>query len=662
MRVATHLLVLVMITIIGLTGCRKEDEFKPIEPAIPDPIALRFFHAIPGAGEVSISIDGATVGGNLAYNTASGVQQYPVGKKNIQVSLGGTVIINDSLDLSSEQGGNRYTAFVVRSTADSASSPRLLVLSDNPTLASGTGNTFVRIVHLSRNAPRLDVTPVGNVQIVNSLGYGQESPWVRLPAGNYYLQALVAGTETIALGIPNVALQNNKVYTFVATGVIGSAGTPLNFQQLVADADGATAVPIEDAQGRAMVVQTYSDANYEIFIDNNRRDSIGGNANTGYEVAPVGTRSIKLRALRANNVRDSIQLSQSFSANQAQTLFITKGINNRDTVVSLTDDLSNPTGSRARIRFVHLSRVIPTVDSITLLNQSALVRNLAFTGNQSTNVDAGTRSLGIYAGGNPAPALIVTGTFMSGKIYTVYVRGAVDTANSPAAVGVSVGVIVNNDDITATTTVVPPRGTRLTVVHATPGIGTIGVSASSQTISGALQFATVTQYVAQTSGESPISVSSPTASFPTLSLGTANFLANRSYTVLISGNVGNVGQPVIRRAVAALDTTVLPAAGNAFLRFGNMIPNIAASRVVNNTNTTVIPNVSSTNISAYTTVPTGTALRFINNADGRAIPMSTAADTIWTVPATGARVYTVILTGTVANDSATIRRVLVQNR
>jgi hypothetical protein len=96
------------------------------------------------------------------------------------------------------------------------------VLSDNLTLPA-SGQAHVRFVHLSPDAPNVDIVNVTgslNTVLIADRAYKSATDFIPLPAGTYDLEVRVAGTSTTALSLPGVTLQAGKILTVFAKGFL----------------------------------------------------------------------------------------------------------------------------------------------------------------------------------------------------------------------------------------------------------------------------------------------------------------------------------------------------------------------------------------------------------------------------------------------------------
>ena len=186
--------------------------------ATPDtqPISqVRVVHALAGAPPVDVFVDGARVVAALAFGGATPYINLPAGPHEFAMVPAGAVppaaLITSALDLAP---GQPYTLMA------SGAPPAPLVLLD-ARFASIGGPARVRFVHASPNAPPVDVSMVSGALLFSNVPFGEATPYIDVPAGTDTLELRLAGTETVALVIPDVVLAVGTVYTFAAIGVVG---------------------------------------------------------------------------------------------------------------------------------------------------------------------------------------------------------------------------------------------------------------------------------------------------------------------------------------------------------------------------------------------------------------------------------------------------------
>lgn len=187
-------------------------------PAFADDGAqVRVMHASPDAPAVDVCVNGAAAFKDLAFPKATEYAKLPAGSYDVAVygagsNCTGTAVI-DAKGLTLD--AKPYTVLAIGKLAEI----KPLVLVDN--LAKpAAGKAHVRFVHASPDTPAVDITTKDGTKIFPSVAFGQATEFTPVPAGTYDLQARVAGTDTVGLDVPGVTLQDGKIYTVVATGLL----------------------------------------------------------------------------------------------------------------------------------------------------------------------------------------------------------------------------------------------------------------------------------------------------------------------------------------------------------------------------------------------------------------------------------------------------------
>lgn len=108
------------------------------------------------------------------------------------------------------------------------------MLTDDLT-APASGKAHVRFVHLSPNAPAVDVAVTGGAVVFGNKSFKDYTAFTPLDAGTYNLEVRVAGTSTVALPLPGITLQAGKIYTVFAKGFLGGTGSQALGAQIIAN-------------------------------------------------------------------------------------------------------------------------------------------------------------------------------------------------------------------------------------------------------------------------------------------------------------------------------------------------------------------------------------------------------------------------------------------
>lgn len=199
--------VLALLTTMVFSACDDDD----------DPVQGRVLvvHASPDAPSVDLLVDDTKVNSSaLAFPNNTGYLNVEAGDRNFKVNAAGTSnsVINANAMV---EPNTNYSLFAINRLSNIE--PLLIV--DDLT-APASGKAHVRLVHLSPDAPAVDVTLTDGTVIFGNISFKSGTAFTPLDAGTYNLQARVAGTSTVALEIPNVTLQAGKIYTVFARGFL----------------------------------------------------------------------------------------------------------------------------------------------------------------------------------------------------------------------------------------------------------------------------------------------------------------------------------------------------------------------------------------------------------------------------------------------------------
>lgn len=177
-------------------------------------------HASPDAPGVDLLIDDVKVNTQpLTYPGNTGYLEAESGMRNIKINVAGTSnsVINGNLDVEADQ---YYSVFAVDEVAEITA----LVLVDDLT-PPAAGKAHVRFVHLSPDAPAVDIALTGGAVVFPNVAFKGFTAFTPLNAGvAYNLEVRVAGTSTVALVLPPVTLQAGKIYTVFAKGFLAGTG------------------------------------------------------------------------------------------------------------------------------------------------------------------------------------------------------------------------------------------------------------------------------------------------------------------------------------------------------------------------------------------------------------------------------------------------------
>lgn len=176
-------------------------------------------HASPDAPLVDILVDNAVAVEDVDFLDNTDYLSLTSGTRNVKLNVAGTATTAFNADVPLS-GNKNYSVFAI----DSVSKLSALVLEDDLT-APAAGKAHVRFVHLSPNAPAVDIAVTGGSVVYSDYSFKEASPFTPLAAGTYNLEVRLAGTSTVVLPLPNISLANGMIYTVFARGFVGGTGT-----------------------------------------------------------------------------------------------------------------------------------------------------------------------------------------------------------------------------------------------------------------------------------------------------------------------------------------------------------------------------------------------------------------------------------------------------
>lgn len=208
---------------------------------------VRVLHASPDAPAVDVYLDDVKVAAltNVPFGTISGYLDVPAGDHNVKVYATGTTtgaVIDANVTIAS---GSRYTIAATGAVASIAAQ----VIEDET--APDCADAQVRVIHFSADAPAVDVATAGAAPadaVVKALAYPNATGYLSLPAGSYDLEVRLAGTSTVALSLPGVAVAACNSYSVFAVGSAASPAVGGNALQVVVAVD-ATAEAAQEGTG-----------------------------------------------------------------------------------------------------------------------------------------------------------------------------------------------------------------------------------------------------------------------------------------------------------------------------------------------------------------------------------------------------------------------------
>ena len=177
---------------------------------------VRVLHAVPDAPNVDIYANGILIVSDLAYSEYTYYLSVPEGTYQITVFPSGSnssPVISNMLTVDSN-------SMITVAAVGMLNSIGLLAIHDANTPMQ-SGKALIRFLHLSPNAPAVDITLPNGTVIFSNVSFKQITPYIDVAPMDYTLQVRVAGTSNVVLTVPDVNLAENEYYTVYAIGLVG---------------------------------------------------------------------------------------------------------------------------------------------------------------------------------------------------------------------------------------------------------------------------------------------------------------------------------------------------------------------------------------------------------------------------------------------------------
>ena len=173
---------------------------------------LRVFHAAPQAPNVDVYVNDQMVFSNLAFGDFTRYVYLDEGEYNVSVYLAGQKdrpVINQMVDVPSQQ------IFTIAATGN-LDNLGLLVIPDKVSKSPSQNYTSVRVIHLSPNAPGVDILVDGDT-LFEDISFGEGTDYVDLNPGTYNVNVVLNTDKSVVLPL-KVTLNPDKIYTIYIIG------------------------------------------------------------------------------------------------------------------------------------------------------------------------------------------------------------------------------------------------------------------------------------------------------------------------------------------------------------------------------------------------------------------------------------------------------------
>ena len=173
---------------------------------------VRVFHAAPQAPNVDVYVNDQMVFSNLAFGDFTRYVYLDESEYNVSVYLAGQKdrpVINQMVDVPSQQ------IFTIAATGN-LGNLGLLVIPDKVSKSPSQNYSSVRVIHLSPNAPGVDILVDGDT-LFEDISFGEGTDYVDLNPGTYNVNVVLNTDKSVVLPL-KVTLNPDKIYTIYIIG------------------------------------------------------------------------------------------------------------------------------------------------------------------------------------------------------------------------------------------------------------------------------------------------------------------------------------------------------------------------------------------------------------------------------------------------------------
>jgi hypothetical protein len=96
-----------------------------------------------------------------------------------------------------------------------------IVAIEDPPLNVPVNQVGLRFVHLSPNAPAVDVRLQDDNLLFQDIGYLEAPNYIYVDPSTYFINVYPTGTDENVLQVPNIRLKKDRFYTIYAVGLVG---------------------------------------------------------------------------------------------------------------------------------------------------------------------------------------------------------------------------------------------------------------------------------------------------------------------------------------------------------------------------------------------------------------------------------------------------------
>ncbi len=383
---------------------------------------VRFLHAVPGAPDVDVYLDGVLAVSSLTYGEATPHLHVAAGDHQVAVRAAGSGPSGAALfEVTVPLTANLAFMVVVQGTPDAVSAAQYEDILDE----LQPGMARLTAVNAIADAPGLDVLTSTGGPLLQGVSFGAQFGTVNIGTG---LQDLVfvpagGGLDGALATIGQVPLESNTLYTFVALGTLNGTVSPSTLVLATPVNGAADSVLVRVAHGSpdAGTVDVYAN---DVLI----APALEAGDMSGHLALPAGAYTLSLRAAGSADATALVSKDVTLDAGTPAVTVVAMG-EAADSTLDLQvvpDTTSDVSPEQARIAVINAVPGATVSAALTDEAGTALAANVAVgTAGGPTDVAPGVYMLTVNVAGiaTPVDVLVPEQEYVGGSYYTVLVFG-----------------------------------------------------------------------------------------------------------------------------------------------------------------------------------------------------------------------------------------------
>lgn len=175
---------------------------------------IRIGHVSPDSPSVNVVVDGSTLLENVDFGQISDIMDVESGSHHVAIlpSSGGDPLLETTLELEDEIV---YTVLAI----EGENGIDAMVLADEFETME-TDDSVLRFVHLSPDAPAVDLRIAGGPTLFESIAFGEATHFVSVDVEGEDISVLPAGEDDVVLTLSDLTLESGMAYTAYAIGTL----------------------------------------------------------------------------------------------------------------------------------------------------------------------------------------------------------------------------------------------------------------------------------------------------------------------------------------------------------------------------------------------------------------------------------------------------------